>query len=252
MKELIRSCLHFCNLSYQDEEWIRKGLDNKLDKINDEQKLSLDFLQEKNIIPRINYKKNIELNSILYCIFDNTIYISFPGISTNTDIKKCSNFSFKYYDYFDCQFHRGIYGIFLKLKDELDLIVDMNIEFYNKIIFTGHSLGGAIAKIFAIYIKKLYPEIENNCVTFACPILGDSKFNKLSDDLFPDCITISCQKDFLLRIPLWRNNLNSNKYMIDDKGNLVKYENIDRRYLYNMISRDITTHRLKYYMTHLL
>ena len=44
------------------------------------------------------------------------------------------------------------------------------------IIFSGHSLGGALATLAAVQFSKQYPDIIISCVTFGSPRVGNGKF----------------------------------------------------------------------------
>ena len=106
------------------------------------------------------------------------LFFSFPGIRTNQDKKNCLDFQYIENNYLDCKVHRGFQNIFLKLKDEIKLIIDIYLEskHVKEIYFVGHSLGGAIAKINALYFSNLFDMLNVSSITFASPLIGDKKF----------------------------------------------------------------------------
>lgn len=88
--------------------------------------------------------------------------------------------------------HAGFNNQFNAVRDELDSNIEnfINNHFINnsnnsnnkdtiiepEIIFTGHSLGGALATIGSLYYKYKYPEITVSCITFGSPRVGSKQF----------------------------------------------------------------------------
>lgn len=71
--------------------------------------------------------------------------------------------------------HRGFYSKWKKVKWDIYRFIN-KFQNIKNIIFTGHSLGGAISIIGAFEIKKEYPEMKVACVTFGCPRIGSKSF----------------------------------------------------------------------------
>jgi hypothetical protein len=112
----------------------------------------------------------------------------------------------------DFRVHSGFNNQFLAVKDELEVCVDnfmhqhylenpiwgqsyvngedvnINLRRNNSthpipcIIFTGHSLGGALATLSSLYFKCKYPEADISCITFGSPRAGSNQFTKLFND----------------------------------------------------------------------
>ena len=133
---------------------------------------------------------------------------------------------------------------------EIELIIDVFIDMYDEIIFTGHSLGGAISKLSALYFK-LYKDINSTCITFACPLIGNQSFGEQFSKYINNSYTLCCQKDFLVKIPFYRYCTEKNKYMIDNNNKIVLYKDICSSYILNILKFDVTSHRLEYYMKYL-
>ena len=99
----------------------------------------------------------------------------------------------KYYDIFD--------------EIEEDLFTNlMNIEGINnpdyQVIFTGHSLGGAIATISSFYFIKNYKfNSENILLTFGQPKVGNEPFAKYLTDNLKQIYRISRPKDMTVLFP---------------------------------------------------
>jgi len=74
--------------------------------------------------------------------------------------------------------HKGFFKQFESLKYEiLDIL---NIYMFEStqpsFIFTGHSLGGALATIASTYFGHTYPSVYNTCITFGSPRVGNQNF----------------------------------------------------------------------------
>ena len=249
MNDLIKTSIHFCNLSYTNNEYIRLSLldDANLEEEPSCNKESIYYIKQRNIIPTINCKLHIGLPNILHCIYNNKLYISFPGISSNIDKINCLSFNLQYNIKMNCNIHRGFIYIFNKLQSEIELIIDVFADTYDEIIFTGHSLGGAIAKYSALYFK-LHKKINIKCITFACPLIGDNTFAEQFNKYITNSFTLCCQKDFLVKIPFNRQCDYKNKYMINDDKEIIPYKNICSSYIYNFLKFNLDSHRLDYYM----
>lgn len=85
--------------------------------------------------------------------------------------------------------HWGFYNQFMEIKSQLDsqieqyYISNTNSPKKHTIIFSGHSLGGALATIAAVYYAKKYPNYKVHCVTFGSPRVGGYRFVKLYNKL---------------------------------------------------------------------
>lgn len=246
MKNLIEACIYFSNLAYLDNNYIKS---KDYIKCFSDQK-SFEFIEKNNLNPVINYKLDIGLPSILYCIYDNKLFISFPGINSNADKINCLNFNSQYSKDFKCNIHKGFLYIFNRLRSEIELIMDVNKELKMEIIFTGHSLGGAIAKLSSVYFK-VNKDINSKCITFACPLIGGKCFAKIFNESVKNAFTLCCQKDFLIKIPFYRYCKEENKYMIDD-NNIVSYKDLCSSYIYNFLTGNVESHRLEYYLKYLI
>lgn len=78
--------------------------------------------------------------------------------------------------------HTGFYKQFEAVRNELDREIENYHDELNedtKIIFSGHSLGGALATLSSLYYAVKYPKIEVNCVTFGSPRVGCDDFASL-------------------------------------------------------------------------
>jgi hypothetical protein len=123
------------------------------------------------------------------CKFDNILCISFRGTESIEDILTDLNisrvpieFDFPLNLKEDIHVHRGFLNQFNSIKLNIDQEI---IEYYikdsntKKIIFSGHSLGGALATIASLYFKLKYKDLDISCITFGSPRVGCKDFVKL-------------------------------------------------------------------------
>jgi hypothetical protein len=76
------------------------------------------------------------------------------------------------------QVHRGFLEVFLSVRDALDAIIDAldakAADTPPRLIFTGHSMGGALAALAAVYYRHRTPCL----VTFGAPSIGNAAFEQ--------------------------------------------------------------------------
>ncbi len=80
--------------------------------------------------------------------------------------------------------HGGCGKQFMSIIDSLTEIVDNSP--IKKIIFGGHSKGGALATCAAMYFSCIREDIEIGCVTFGSNIIADSVFVSIFDNNIKD------------------------------------------------------------------
>ena len=75
----------------------------------------------------------------------------------------------------------SLFGIFKGVKnkntmnEQIDNWLNLNKNIKN-IIISGHSLGGTLATLSAVYIKSKYPELNITVYTYASPRVGNNEF----------------------------------------------------------------------------
>ena len=95
---------------------------------------------------------------------------------TDLNITKTKFQDLCFYQGFVPEVHTGFYLQFLTVRDFLVTHLIGCKE--REIVFTGHSLGGALATIGAAYTKAYFSEKVVDCITFGSPRVGDSLFVK--------------------------------------------------------------------------
>ena len=91
--------------------------------------------------------------------------------------------------------------------NELDIINKVSLTPGTKYIITGHSLGGALATVFAVQVHYRYKNFwkrDNNLITFGSPRVGDAVFAKQHDLIIPPekKLRIVYDRDIVPHVPL--------------------------------------------------
>lgn len=188
-KILIKDLVKLCNISYKNQEEVKKiyqirpynEFNNTLYNCINEPKLICSDCDTDCQVYRTIYNNNGK----------NILLLIFRGTSTNKDILIDLDV---YRDYLYLDNYEGtkplIHSGFLEQFETVKNKIIEEIEEYKKlnnnfhIIFTGHSLGGALATLSSLYFYYKYKleEIEINTITFGSPRVGDKIFVKLFNE----------------------------------------------------------------------
>ena len=248
--KLIRYAMFTSRLSYESMEWLFDNLYKESDS-KDFIKDIITFLYDNNIcVNIINLEKEYKPN-IAITIFDNNIFISFSGLRNNFDLYHCLNYYLTYSEELDLFLHRGFYNLYKRIKKNIDDLIKYyeSIMPEKNIIFTGHSLGGAIAKIVTLYYNLNGKDYT--CITFATPKPGDCLFEKKFNEYVTKEISICAGTDFISLQPFCRRKCNTHEYMFDRFGEyqLIPCTYNCRSYLWNLITFNCDTHKLSDFYT---
>ena len=128
---------------------------------------------------------------------DDHTLVSFRGTDTDDflDLFADVKFRSKKYDYGTV--HRGFDG-------HLDKIWDLIVRSLKgkKLIITGHSLGGALATLFAFRMELKQPGIVKSLVTFGAPRVGGKKFASMADKILgAKALRVVNNNDLIPRLP---------------------------------------------------
>ena len=92
--------------------------------------------------------------------------------------------------------HTGVLRLLESVHDD----ILHSIESQKHVLFTGYSLGGALAIVAALYFALVFPKIKVSCHTFGTPMVGDQEFMKLFETYVPISIHIINQMDIIPRL----------------------------------------------------
>ena len=143
------------------------------------------------------------------------IVVSFPGITTflqiideiiNSGMFEILPFdSLEYFSVLE-MFYKTFDRIQEDLFENLKALPEINQQEY-QVIFTGHSLGGAVATISSFYYLKKYNFIsENILITFGQPRVGSEKFAKYLTNNLKQIYRIARPSDIETLFPLVNMN----------------------------------------------
>ncbi len=94
--------------------------------------------------------------------------------------------------------HSGFYKVFESIESLVQEWVDHARNTGKKIVFTGHSLGGALAILSGLVFATDTSEI----VSFAAPRVGGSAFTRIARQLAVQHIRIAIEDDLVSKLPI--------------------------------------------------
>lgn len=214
-------------------------------KIDEKKEIALPDYSD--VIPINNEKTDTQ---VLIAIKDNILYIAFPGTQGARDASIDLHFKQRN---FNCKpwYKRLLNLIFLR-KDKIQVhegfrkascsvrntvnnavitFIAKNIASDSyKLIIGGHSLGGALATLTAINIKKTFSKSNIELYTFGCPPVGNSSLKDLHGSLINLSLRIVNQNDpvpYLLSKE--QHYIHVDQFIgIDDNLDITENETIDQ------------------------
>lgn len=134
---------------------------------------------------------------------DNSMYLAFRGSSSAADFKDVLNVKPLQTEYGIV--HSGFFDQYLSLQKELTNNIQEQIE--NKTIstiyFTGHSLGGSVALISAVFLKQMLPPpVKVHCYAYGSPTTADKTFLNTAYDMCTSMYMFNMQNDIIPKIIL--------------------------------------------------
>jgi hypothetical protein len=175
---------------------------------------------------------------------DDTIVLSFTGTESFKDIPSLIKLNKKRVniDGISLKIHKGFLLAYLSLHEEIQKVLD-SIEGIDKIHFTGHSMGGAMANIALLYNHKKFKYTSVH--TFASPMFSNTETAMIVLDICDDYKRFSIKLDVITYLP---SSLLGYKHpckaIVLDKINSSSYNTI----IYNLISN----HKCKNYIKSVL
>lgn len=127
----------------------------------------------------LKFIHTIEDCQLYICKYNDTIIVIFRGTESLKDVLADIHFTRDYLKlnkYKKVLVHKGFLNYFNSILDELETVIFNNLEEVYNIIFTGHSLGGALATLASCYFSFNYKQFCISCVTFGSPRVGSRSF----------------------------------------------------------------------------
>jgi len=134
---------------------------------------------------------------------DDTVYFAFRGSSSAADFKDVLNVKPLKTEH--GVVHSGFYDQFLSLKDDILENIQEKIEMktVSKVYLTGHSLGGSVALISAVFLKHMLPHpFKLHCYSYGSPTTADKTFLTTAYDTCTTMYMFNMQNDIVPKIVL--------------------------------------------------
>lgn len=216
-KKNIIEIAKLCSISYFNQDFMNKTF-QEID--------CIDVIDNRKVIkkciraPKL-YSSSKDCQVYIY-EFQDTIYICFRGtesiddLFTNIKIRQetfiLPNFNQGYYP----SVHQGFLEQFNSVKD----LVSEEINLEKKIIFCGHSLGGALASIASLYYSYLFNKLDFCCITFGSPRVGNYLFSRLFDYRIKKCYRFINDRDPIPEIiSFWIYEHTKGYYLLKNNSN---------------------------------
>ena len=191
MDNLIKNTAKLCSLTYNSQQINKELFISRPYYLSNNESFFYKCIEEPHF-----YSSHNDCQ-VYTCKYDKTLCISFRGTESIEDIFTDLNISRVPMDLnfpIDLKESLYVHNGFLKQFESVKLNIEQEIiEYYinlnkqsnntnedeNKIIFSGHSLGGALATIASLYFKLKYKELNICCITFGSPRVGCNDFVKV-------------------------------------------------------------------------
>lgn len=130
--------------------------------------------------PRFIQYQGTPFSMTLYDQSKNNLYVVFRGCKDVDEVVECINTNVKRpFRSRHLHVNSSFWNKYESLKDEIeDTIKSYDTGSFDQIIFTGHSLGGAMAQLAGAFCS--IPR-EVSCHTFGAPYVGDIAFKHILD-----------------------------------------------------------------------
>ena len=180
----------------------------------------------KKCIPHAEFISSPEDAQVYFWKIDDTIYITFRGTSSLKDATVDLNIS-RYRIRDRIKVHEGFYMQFKSVEIELTKrLVHTQAQ---KIVFAGHSLGGALAQIAAAYYGEIFDFAHVACHTFGSPRVGNKYFVEWFSKNVDENVRVMNRRDPVPMIPTfhyWVHTTNTCVVLYDDGHTEIKKDDV--------------------------
>jgi len=213
--------------------------------------------------------KNFNNSNCAVFTYNNDVYFIFRGTKTESDVISDLDILLdEFLDIDKCFVHRGFYYEFNNVKDFI--IENLKDTENKKIIFAGHSLGGAIATLVSAFVVHSNYKSKNDvmCITFGCPRVGSSHFVSFYNKNVSNNLRFTNYGDPVINLPpkfigyqhvceptIFKNgkllNTKSLKYKM---LKITNFLGVLWNYIYNYINKNpiVEKHAIKLYLINIM
>ena len=155
---------------------------------------------------------------------NNTIYMTFRGIVSSMDWLTATNMKEIAWDinnHPSALVHGGFLSYFTDINDTIQTDIETLLREHpiERIIFSGHSMGGALAILASTFYSSLFKNLVITCHTFGAPAIGNDDFIHLFEDNVDEFLRIEYVNDIVPKIPLNDTYLHiSNGIVLNEDG----------------------------------
>lgn len=134
---------------------------------------------------------------------NNTIYVSFRGTNDFNDICDVINIRPKKFIK-NAYVHTGFAEQFMAIEHRITSDIKNIAKSYpiERLVFTGHSMGGSIASIASAYYGTLFDNLYITCHTFGTPLTGNTEFINWFINSVDECTRLELEHDIVPLIPI--------------------------------------------------
>ena len=132
-----------------------------------------------------------------------TLTLAFPGTQSATDVIHDMDFRMVPIDdlHPGVLLHSGFKGKLLSIRDDIYEILSTHHDHYDKIVYTGHSLGGALATVAAAIMGEVIPDKAHECITFGSPRVGNQEFANWFSSSITRGLRVVNERDPIIVVP---------------------------------------------------
>lgn len=127
-------------------------------------------------------------------VYDKKLYVGFRGCKSINEVLYCVETGMtKPFIKKQVKINKAMWDKYEEIQEDINSVLKEDKKGVDEVIFTGHSLGGAIAQISALVNK-------GNCVTFGAPHVGDAEYKKECDAVIHDNVRVVVNQDIIPKI----------------------------------------------------
>uniref|UniRef100_A0A6C0CJX5 Fungal lipase-type domain-containing protein n=1 Tax=viral metagenome TaxID=1070528 RepID=A0A6C0CJX5_9ZZZZ len=247
MTTIIKDCGELSKQVYSEPEKILKGW-KKSGLLEVEPRIVLDEATDTESMVSV-YSKKVDGLVYKYIVVAVRGTESFTDVLKDLDVRKTQpTFVKKHYDHLRVKVHNGFYEQYQAIRPRIFNHIKRLQAKHNlsRVIFTGHSLGAAVASILALSYKMNHTGMNVSCVTFGSPRVGNKYFAK-SFDIIDHSYRVVNYQDPVCKIPSrWRFRHVKGVVLMKDKKVIYGERQSFFRSLWSGIS--LGSHRMDYYI----